>query len=213
MDPILKEIYQSILDGQQAETGEKVVTALANGIAPKTILDEGMIAAMTEVGRLFEAGEYYVPEMLISARAMQAGLNLLKPSLKEADVQPAGRVAIGTIKGDLHDIGKNLVAVMLEGAGFDILDLGTDVPFEKFVAAAGEVDVIALSALLTTTMPGMKNVITSLQSAGKRDKVKVIIGGAPVTQAYADSIGADGYASDASRAVAVTLSLLPDHSK
>lgn len=213
MDPILKEIYQSILDGQQAETGEKVITALANGIAPKTILDEGMIAAMTEVGRLFEAGEYYVPEMLISARAMQAGLNLLKPSLKAADVQPAGRVAIGTIKGDLHDIGKNLVAVMLEGAGFDILDLGTDVPFEKFVAAADEVDVIALSALLTTTMPGMKNVITSLQSAGKRDKVKVIIGGAPVTQAYADSIGADGYASDASRAVAVTLSLLPDHSK
>jgi 5-methyltetrahydrofolate--homocysteine methyltransferase len=213
MDPILKEIYQSILDGQQTEMGAKVTTALDNGISPKTILDEGMIAAMTEVGRLFEAGEYYVPEMLISARAMQAGLNLLKPRLKEADVQPAGRVAVGTIKGDLHDIGKNLVAVMLEGAGFEILDLGTDVPFEKFVAVADEVDVIALSALLTTTMPGMKNVITSLQTAGKRDKVKVIIGGAPVTQAYADSIGADGYASDASRAVAVTLSLLPDHSK
>jgi 5-methyltetrahydrofolate--homocysteine methyltransferase len=208
MDPILKEIYQNILDGQQSEMGIKIQAALESGIPPKTILDEGMIGAMAEVGRLFEAGEFYVPEMLISARAMQAGLNVLKPHLKEANVQSAGKVAIGTIKGDLHDIGKNLVAMMLEGAGFEILDLGTDVQFEKFVAVADDVDVIALSALLTTTMPGMKTVINYLQSAGKREKVKVIIGGAPVTQAYADSIGADGYASDASRAVTVTLSLL-----
>jgi 5-methyltetrahydrofolate--homocysteine methyltransferase len=133
---------------------------------------------------------------------------VLKPHLKEANVQSAGKVAIGTIKGDLHDIGKNLVAMMLEGAGFEILDLGTDVQFEKFVTVADDVDVIALSALLTTTMPGMKTVINSLQVAGKREKVKIIIGGAPVTQAYADSIGADGYASDASRAVEVTMSLL-----
>jgi 5-methyltetrahydrofolate--homocysteine methyltransferase len=139
---------------------------------------------------------------------MQTGLNVLKPHLKEANVPSAGKVAIGTIKGDLHDIGKNLVAMMLEGAGFEILDLGTDVQFEKFVAVADDVDVIALSALLTTTMPGMKTVINYLQSAGKRENVKVIIGGAPVTQAYAESIGADGYASDASRAVALTTSLL-----
>jgi 5-methyltetrahydrofolate--homocysteine methyltransferase len=208
MDPILKEIYQNILDGQNSEMGAKIQAALESGIPPKTILDEGMIAAMAEVGRLFEVGEFYVPEMLISARAMQTGLNVLKPRLKETNVQPAGKVAIGTIKGDLHDIGKNLVAMMLEGAGFEILDLGTDVQIEKFVAVADDVDVIALSALLTTTMPGMKTVITSLQSAGKREKVKVIIGGAPVTQAYAESIGADGYASDASRAVALTMSLL-----
>jgi 5-methyltetrahydrofolate--homocysteine methyltransferase len=208
MEPILKEIYQNILDGQQSEMGIKIQAALESGIPPKKILDEGMIAAMAEVGRLFEAGEFYVPEMLISARAMQTGLNVLKPHLKEANVQSAGKVAIGTIKGDLHDIGKNLVAMMLEGAGFEILDLGTDVQFEKFVTVADDVDVIALSALLTTTMPGMKTVINSLQVAGKREKVKIIIGGAPVTQAYADSIGADGYASDASRAVAVTMSLL-----
>jgi 5-methyltetrahydrofolate--homocysteine methyltransferase len=208
MDPILKEIYQNILDGQQSEMGIKIQTALKGGIPPKTILEEGMIAAMAEVGRLFEEGEFYVPEMLISARAMQTGLNVLKPHLKEANVPSAGKVAIGTIKGDLHDIGKNLVAMMLEGAGFEILDLGTDVQFEKFVAVADDVDVIALSALLTTTMPGMKTVINYLQSAGKRENVKVIIGGAPVTQAYAESIGADGYASDASRAVALTTSLL-----
>jgi 5-methyltetrahydrofolate--homocysteine methyltransferase len=208
MELILKEIYQNILDGQQSEMGIKIQAALESGIPPKKILDEGMIAAMAEVGRLFEAGEFYVPEMLISARAMQTGLNVLKPHLKEANVQSAGKVAIGTIKGDLHDIGKNLVAMMLEGAGFEILDLGTDVQFEKFVTVADDVDVIALSALLTTTMPGMKTVINSLQVAGKREKVKIIIGGAPVTQAYADSIGADGYASDASRAVAVTMSLL-----
>lgn len=208
MDPILKEIYQNILDGQNSEMGAKIQAALESGIPPKMILDEGMIAAMAEVGRLFEVGEFYVPEMLISARAMQTGLNVLKPRLKETNVQPAGKVAIGTIKGDLHDIGKNLVAMMLEGAGFEILDLGTDVQIEKFIAVADDVDVIALSALLTTTMPGMKTVITSLQSAGKREKVKVIIGGAPVTQAYAESIEADGYASDASRAVALTMSLL-----
>ncbi len=148
--------------------------------------------------------------MLISARAMKAGLNVLKPSLKEANIASAGKVAIGTVKGDLHDIGKNLVAMMLEGAGFDIVDLGTDVGPEKFIAAADQVDVIALSALLTTTMPNMKTIMDALQKAGKRERVKVIIGGAPVTEAYAQQIGADGYAPDASRAVIITKALLSE---
>jgi 5-methyltetrahydrofolate--homocysteine methyltransferase len=208
MEPILQEIYQNILDGSNKEISAKVQSALETGLSPKTILEEAMIAAMSEVGRLFEAGEYYVPEMLLSARAMQAGMDVLRPSLREANIQAVAKVAIGTVKGDLHDIGKNLVAMMLEGAGFEILDLGADVSPEKFVAAADQVDVIALSALLTTTMPGMKTVILALEAAGKRNGVKVIVGGAPVTQAYASSIGADGYAPDASRAVTMTKALL-----
>ncbi len=208
MEPIIQEIYQNILDGRHTEMPVKVQQALESGLTPRVILEEGMIAAMAEVGRLFEAGEFYVPEMLISARAMQAGLAVLKPHLKETNVQAVGKVAIGTVKGDLHDIGKNLVAMVLEGAGFEILDLGTDVSPEKFVAAADSVDVIALSGLLTTTIPGMKTVIQQLQEAGKRQKVKVIVGGAPVTEAFAAQLGADGYASNASRAVAVTKALL-----
>ena len=212
MEPILKEIYQNILDGQHNQIAAKVQLALEKGITPKVILEDGMIAAMAEVGRLFEAGEFYVPEMLISARAMQTGLAVLKPHLKETNVQAAGKVAIGTVKGDLHDIGKNLVAMILEGAGFEVLDLGTDVSADKFVAAADSVDVIALSGLLTTTIPGMKTVIELLQSSGKRAKVKVIIGGAPVTETFAKQIGADGYAPNASRAVTITKALL-DHNK
>ena len=208
MEPILKEIYQGILDGQHKEVEAKVQAALQANLAPKSILDEGMIAAMTEVGRLFEAGEYYVPEMLISARAMQTGLAVLKPHLKEANIKAIGRVAIGTVKGDLHDIGKNLVGMMLEGAGFEIIDLGTDVSPEQFVAAADRVDIIALSALLTTTLPNMKVIIDALQMAGKRQKVKLIVGGAPVTAAFAEQIGADGQAPDASRAVTLAKSLL-----
>jgi 5-methyltetrahydrofolate--homocysteine methyltransferase len=146
--------------------------------------------------------------MLIAARAMQTGLAVLKPLLKEANIASAGRVAIGTVKGDLHDIGKNLVGMMLEGAGFEILDLGTDVGPDRFVAAADQVEIIALSALLTTTMPSMKDTIEALTEAGKRSKVKVIVGGAPVTEVYSQSIGADGYAADASRAVALAKSLL-----
>ena len=178
------------------------------GIQASGLLQEGMIAAMTEVGRLFEAREYYIPEMLIAARAMQACLAVIKPSLVQGEYKPAGRVAIGTVKGDLHDIGKNLVAIMLEGAGFEVHDLGTDVPPEIFVAAAEAADIIAISALLTTTMVNMKTVIENLQQAGKRDKVKVMIGGAPITETYAQKIGADGYAADASRAVALARSLL-----
>jgi 5-methyltetrahydrofolate--homocysteine methyltransferase len=167
-----------------------------------------MIGAMAEVGRLFEAGEYYIPEMLISARAMQAGLSVLKPHLVKTHYKSAGIVAIGTVKGDLHDIGKNLVAIMLEGAGFEVMDLGVDVPVEKFVEVAGRVDVIALSSLLTTTMPNIKVVIDGLTAAGKRSQVKVIVGGAPVTAAYAGMIGADGYAPDASRAAGLVKSLI-----
>ena len=208
MEPILQEIYDGILNGESKTVEAKVRVALENKMNPKEILDQGMVSAMAEVGRRFEVGEFYVPEMLISARAMQAGLAVLKPHLKDANITNTGKVAVGTVKGDLHDIGKNLVAMMLEGAGFEILDLGTDVDPEKFVAAADQVDVVALSALLTTTMPNMKVTIEALKSSGKRGKVKVIIGGAPVTEAYAQQIGADGYAPDASRAVSMTKALL-----
>lgn len=209
MEPIIKEIYNGILEGQHKVVAAKVQSALSAGVNPKELLDNGMIAAMAEVGRLFEIGEYYVPEMLISARAMQAGLAVLKPYLKEAKIQSAGKVAIGTVKGDLHDIGKNLVAMMLEGAGFEIMDLGTDVAPDKFVSAVQSgANLIALSALLTTTMPNMKAVIEGLKTAGLRDHVKVMIGGAPVTDSYAAQIGADGYAPDASRAVNLAKSLV-----
>jgi 5-methyltetrahydrofolate--homocysteine methyltransferase len=168
-----------------------------------------MIAAMSEVGRRFEAGDYYVPEMLISARAMKAGLAQLQPSLKDSSIEVAGTVAVGTVKGDLHDIGKNLVAIMLEGAGFKVRDLGTDVSPEAFVAVADEVDLIGLSALLTTTMGHMQETLAALDAAGKRSRVKVIVGGAPVTADFARRIGADGYAPDASQAVALAKSLIP----
>lgn len=210
MDQKIKQIYDSILDGQQKEAVSGVQAAIDAGLSPGDILNDGMVDAMAEVGRLFEEGEYFVPEMLIAARAMQSGLALLKPHLIEADIKSAGTVAIGTVKGDLHDIGKNLVGMMLEGAGFELVDLGTDVAPEKFVEAvqAGGVDIVALSALLTTTMPSMKATIDALVSADLRDKVKVMIGGAPVTDDYADQIGADGYSSDASRAVNLAKSLV-----
>jgi len=204
MENVLEIIREGIMEGDMALTQEKVQEAVDAGIAPGDILQTGLIEAMAEVGKLFEEGEYFVPEMLIAARAMKAGLAILKPLLVEADVQPVGKVAAGTVKGDLHDIGKNLVCMMLEGAGFEILDLGVDVTPEQFVKAAAEdgADIIAMSALLTTTMPNMKNTVDALEAAGVRDKVKVMIGGAPVTDAYAADIGADGYAADASRAVA-----------
>jgi len=208
METLIKEIYQGIMDGQHKDVEARVQSALQAGVSPKALLEEGMIAAMAEVGRLFEAGEYYVPEMLVSARSMQTGLAILKPHLKDADIKAAGRVAIGTVKGDLHDIGKNLVAMMLEGAGFEIVDLGTDVSPEKFAEAARDVNLVALSALLTTTMPNMKAIIEAVHAAIADRKVKVIIGGAPVTEAFARQIGADGYAPDASRAVSVAKSLL-----
>ena len=208
MNDIVKEIYEGIVNGHQDIVAERVESALESGVPARTILEEGMLPAMAEVGRLFEEGECYVPEMMISARAMKAGLAKLRPSMKQTDVRAAGVVALGTVKGDLHDMGKNLVGMMLEGAGFTVRDLGVDVPPEAFVAAADEVDVIGLSALLTTTVGSMKTTLEALDAAGKRSRVKVIVGGAPVTEAFARSIGADGYAADASRAVALTKSLI-----
>jgi len=208
MDEIVKQIYQGIIDGQQDVVAAGVEAALQAGVPARTILAEGMLAAMAEVGRLFEEGECYVPEMLISARAMKTGLAKLQPSLIQTDVKAAGTVAIGTVKGDLHDMGKNLVGMMLEGAGFKVKDLGVDVAPETFVSAADEVDVIGLSALLTTTMGSMKTTLEALDAAGKRSKVKVIVGGAPVTEEFARQIGADGYAADASKAVALTKSMI-----
>jgi len=210
MEAILQSIYDGILEGKAKVVPAKVQEALDAGISPAQILNDGMIRAMAEVGRLYEEGEYFVPEMLIAARAMKEGLAVLRPHLLQADVKPAGKVAAGTVQGDLHDIGKNLVALMLEGAGFEILDLGVDVPAEKFVAAVQEhnVDIVAMSALLTTTMSRMKDTVEALKAAGLRDKVKVMVGGAPVTQSYANEVGADGYAPDASQAVAVAKSLI-----
>ncbi|HSV85186.1 MAG TPA: corrinoid protein [Levilinea sp.] len=212
MEPVIREIFEAILEGQQKRAIEKVTQALAEQIDPSLILNEGMVKAMAEVGRLFEEGEYYVPEMLIAARAMQSGLAVLKPHLAQADVKSTGKVVAGTVKGDLHDIGKNLVTMMLEGAAFEIVDLGSDVSPEKFVEAVRSTgaDIVAMSALLTTTMPNMKTTIEALEVAGLRNKVKVIVGGAPLTPEYAKQIGADGYASDASRAVGLAKSLMED---
>ena len=195
---VLEDIYQSIIDGDMNGATEGVNQALEEKIAPAEILNKGLIAAMTEVGRLFEEGEFFVPEMLIAARAMKAGVAILKPKLVEEDIKPLGKVVIGTVKGDLHDIGKNLVAMMLEGAGFEIIDLGTDVTPEKFVEAVKEnaAGFVGMSALLTTTMPAMRTTIDALKEAGVRNNVSVMIGGAPVTQNYADEIGADIYAPD-----------------
>lgn len=210
METLIKEIFANVMEGQSEAVKTKVQAALDAGIPAPDILNDGMIAAMAEVGRLFEEGEYFVPEMLIAARAMQAGLALLKPHLIDSGVEAVGKVVIGTVKGDLHDIGKNLVAMMLEGAGFEVVDLGTDVSPEKFVAAARDsnAEIVAMSALLTTTMPGMKTTIEALNASGLRGQVKVLVGGAPVTQDYANLIGADGYSSDASRAVATAKALL-----
>jgi len=209
MEAHIKEIYNNILEGQAGAVKEEVQAALDAGINVSVILNEGMISAITEVGRLFEIGEFYVPEMLIASRAMQSGLTLLEPYLKEADVKAAGKVVIGTVKGDLHDIGKNLVAMMLKGAGFEIIDLGTDVAPEKFVETAREqgAQIVALSAP-PTTMPSMKATIEALTAAGLRDQVKVMIGGAPITRSYANQIGADGYSPDASRDIAMAMSLI-----
>jgi len=210
MDETLKQLFDAILEGDVEGAKANVQKALDAQLDPTTILNEGMIAAMREVGCLFEAGEYYVPEMLIAARAMQSGMAIIKPHLQQADVKSSGKVVIGTVKGDLHDIGKNLVTLMLEGAGFEVKDLGVDVPIEKFIAAIQEEkpDIVAMSALLTTTMQMMKQTIAAFTAAGLRDKVKIIIGGAPVTESFANDIGADGFSQDASRAVSLAKSLV-----
>jgi len=210
MKPIINQIFSNVLYGQHKEVVNNIKTALKQGIPSSSIMNEGMISAMAEVGRLFESGEFYVPEMLVAARSMQAGMNILKPSLTNSEAYPAGKVVIGTVKGDFHDIGKNLVKMMLEGSGFEVIDLGVDVNPESFLSAVTEqgVDIIGMSALITTTMPAMRSVIELLEKSGVRQQVKVIMGGGPLTEEYALQIGADGYASDASRAVILAKSLL-----
>jgi len=198
----LQGLAEALIRGDRETVAKLTKEAVDEQVAPKQILDDGLVAGMNVVGAKFKANEFYVPEVLIAARAMHAGMDILKPLLAASDVEPTGVVAIGTVKGDLHDIGKNLVAMMLEGAGFEIRDLGVDVAAETFVEEVkGGAQIVALSALLTTTMPSMADVINAATEAGIRGDVKVMIGGAPVTQNYADEIGADGYAPDAASAV------------
>jgi 5-methyltetrahydrofolate--homocysteine methyltransferase len=210
MSNSLNTLFDAVIRGDRAAVEGEVQKAINAGERPQDILNQGLIAAMTEVGDRFERQEFFVPEMLIAARAMQSGLQLLKSHLVDGDITAAGKVVAGTVRGDMHDIGKNLVVMMMEGAGFEITDLGTDVSPEKFVEAvrAGHPDIVAMSALLTTTMPNMKATIAALEEAGVRSQVKVLVGGAPLTSEYATQIGADGYAPDASRAVKLAKELL-----
>lgn len=206
----LQKLHDAILNGNHKVAKEVTQEALAEGNDPQKLVNEVMIPAMNEVGRRYEAGDYFVPELLIAARAMKASLELIRPLLTEKGAEPVGRVVIGTVQGDLHDIGKNLVSAMLEGAGFVVTDLGVDVSPEKFVAAVKEhrASLVALSALLTTTMGSMKGVVDALKREGLHGRVKVMIGGAPTTQKYAQDIGADGYGSNANSAVALAHQLL-----
>jgi 5-methyltetrahydrofolate--homocysteine methyltransferase len=199
---ILDDIKESVIRGDAKKTKELVDQAIKDNVDVAKILNEGLIAGMNIVGIKFKANEFYVPEVLIAARAMSSGMTLLQPLIEKAGIKSIGKVAVGTVKGDLHDIGKNLVAMMWKGAGFEVMDLGIDTSEEKFVEAIKNgAQAVGFSALLTTTMPGMKNIIERIKKEGLRDKVKVIIGGAPITQSYADEIGADGYAPDAGSAV------------
>ena len=197
----LKALADAIIKGDQDTAIEITKAALGEGMTAKTVLDDGLVAGMDVVGVRFKKNEIYIPEVLIAARAMKSAMGILEPELAKAGVEPIGKFMIGTVQGDLHDIGKNLVGMMLKGAGFDVIDLGVDVSAEKFVeqAKATGTDLIGLSALLTTTMPGMEKTIKALKDAGI--SAKVMIGGAPVTQGYADKIGADGYSADAASAV------------
>ena len=203
------ELYDAILTGNAKKAEEVTKAALEAKCEASELLGKYMIPAMDEVGKRFEANEFFVPELLIAARAMKMSLEILTPSMTAEGLEATGRVVIGTVKGDLHDIGKNLVASMLEGGGFEVVDLGVDVSPEKFVEAAQQKDgtIVALSALLTTTMTMMKSVIEALEAAGVRQSTKVIIGGAPITQQYADEIGADGFSDNASAAVALARKL------
>jgi corrinoid protein of di/trimethylamine methyltransferase len=199
----LKKLYNAVLNGDLKTAVAATKDALAEGVDPLELVSAHMVPAMSEVGRRYECEEYFVPELLLAARAMKGSLELIRPLLSARGVEPAGRVVIGTVKGDLHDIGKNLVASLLEGGGFEVVDLGADVAPEKFAQAVKDrnANIVCLSALLTVTMPAMKTTMEALKSAGVRDRIKVLIGGAPVTQQYADEIGADGYGENASVAV------------
>jgi len=206
---LTERLRRSVLDGDAAAAARLANEGLAGGIVPRDMVDRGLIRAMDEAGRLFEAGEFFVPELLVSARAMKAAMSILEPLLAGEAHVSAGRIAIGTVAGDLHDIGKNLVATMLRGAGFDVNDLGVDVTPARFVQAARDgAAVIGVSALLTTTMTSMRATVAALEEAGVRGRVKVMVGGAPVTQEYADAIGADGYSDNAGGAVALARRLV-----
>lgn len=205
MDEKIKVVFEAVINGAMADTSNLVQDALDAGYKADEILQEGLISAMSEIGSKFEAGEVYVPEMLISAKSMKFGLELLRPYLVAADVQPVGKVIIGTVQGDLHDIGKNLVGMMMEGAGFEVIDLGVDVKPEEIIEAIAEhkPNIVAMSALLTTTMGNMKTAITLMEDTGVKNEIKIMIGGAPVTQEYANEIGADGFGMDASQAASL----------
>jgi corrinoid protein of di/trimethylamine methyltransferase len=206
----LKKLSDAIINGDVQTARSVTESALNAGIDPVKIVHDYMVPAMNEVGRRFDCNEYFVPELLLSARAMKACLELVKPKLVSGGVKAQGRVVIGTVKGDLHDIGKNLVAAMLEGGGFEVIDLGVNVAPEKFVDAVKNMDanIVAMSALLTTTMPAMKTTIDALKNSGVWDKVKVLVGGAPITQKFAEEIGADGYSENAPGAVALARKLI-----
>lgn len=208
--PDLNKLNESIISGDLATSVQITKKALAEKIDPQEIIQKYMIPAMDVIGGKFERNEVFVPELLMAARAMKGSLELIRPLLAERGIEPQGRVIIGTVKGDLHDIGKNLVASMLEGSGFEVENMGVDVPSDKIVTAvqSKEIDIVALSALLTTTMPSMKDVIEALKEAGVRDKVKVMIGGPAVTQEFCDQIGADGYSENANGAVGLARSLI-----
>jgi corrinoid protein of di/trimethylamine methyltransferase len=206
----LKALYEAILNGDNKTAVRITKEALAEKMDPQVLVTKHMVSAMDEVGRRFEKNEYFIPELLIAARAMKESLALIKPLLVKTGAKPSGRVIIGTVKGDIHDIGKNLVASMLEGGGFEVIDIGEDVPPEKFVTAVKEKkpDILALSALLTTTMLNMKLTIDALKTAGVRGGVKILIGGAPITKKFTDEIGADGYSDNASGAVVLARTLI-----
>jgi len=207
---LLKELADYIIGGNAPETEKSIKQALEMNTPVEKVLKDGLIAGMDVVGQKFKDNEFYVPEVLIAARAMKAGMKILRPKLAESGVQPMAKIVIGTVKGDLHDIGKNLVGMMLEGAGFEVIDLGVDITPEKFAQALTEnqANAIGMSALLTTTMLNMKSTIDKLDEVGIRNSVKVVIGGAPVTQSYADEISADGFAADAASAVSLVKNLL-----
>jgi 5-methyltetrahydrofolate--homocysteine methyltransferase len=207
--PDLEQLQSAVIEGNWKTAAAATQAAVASGVPPLTITD-ALVSAMDEVGRRFECEDYFVPEMLLSARAMKASMEIVRPLLAASGAEPVGRVVIGTVKGDLHDIGKNLVAAMLEGGGFEVIDLGADVSPERFVETAAErsANLVALSALLTVTMPSMRTTVDAFESAGVRHTVKIMVGGAPVTQHYADSIGADGYTDSAGAAVALARRLV-----
>ena len=205
----LEAVFEAVLEGDAESCRLLTEQGIREGLKPESLLGEALIPAMREVGARFERQEYYVPEMLVAARAMQAGLSVLRPLLVERNFKPMAKVAIGTVRGDLHDIGKNLVGMMMEGAGLEVVDLGIDTSPERFVEAVrGGAQVVGMSALLTTTMMNMRLVIQALTEAGLRQQVKVIIGGAPLNSAFAEEIEADGYAPDASQAVSLVKGLL-----